>query len=183
MVAMNIVWLLLLGVQLRLGAGYPEGRPDCPVIGQWIDHAGNRSLTVSTVQPTFMDYLKLQPDAKYLLHYQNNWDTHKGEVRSHHGTFLLAGTVPSVQPPEHLLYLVLACYRKELWVLAVPYLSGDYHGSSFFKMTPVVARASEDADYVVPPPPPNDTDNKIVVNVSMWGGPRGLANGTEALLQ
>lgn len=181
MIGMKIILLLVLFVQLRLGAGYPEGRPDCPVVGQWIDHAGNHSVTVSTVQPGILDYLKLQPAASYLLTYQNNWDTHKGQVKTHHGNFLVAGVVPSVQQqPEHLLYLVLACYRKELWVLAVPYLSGEYHGSAFFKMTPVVTRASDD---VAPPSPPNDTDHKIVVNVSMWGGPGGPSNNTEAPLQ
>lgn len=181
MFRMKLIWFLALGVQLRLGAGYPEGRPDCPVVGQWIDHAGNRSVTVSTVQPGILDYLKLQPTASYLLTYQNNWDTHKGEVKTHHGNFLVAGVVPSVQQhPEHLLYLVLACYRKELWVLAVPYLSGEYHGSAFFKMTPVMARASDD---VAPPPSPNDTDHRILVNVSMWGGPRAPSNDTEAPLR
>ena len=164
---MILIWLLALGLQLRFGEAYPEGRPDCPVLGHWLDNEGNRSLSVSEVKPGIIDYLRLESAEKYLLKYQNNWDTHQGEVRSRHGNFLLAGVVPSVQKPEHLLYLVMACYSKELWILAVPYMSGDYHSSAFFKMTPVVTRTSDDAE---PHPSSNESDSKILVNVSMWAG-------------
>lgn len=172
---MGIILFLVLAAQFLLGAGYPEGRPDCPVPGQWVDLAANRTVSVKAVQPGFLDYLKFQSLPKYEMEYKNNWDIHKGEVKSGHGNFLLAGVVPSVQKKEDLLYLVLACYRRELWVMAIPYLSGDFHSSAFFKLSPLVSRASDDLDDIPPQQPANGTNNKILVNVSMWGG------GPEAL--
>ena len=104
---------------------------------------------------------------KHLLEYQSNWDTHKGEVWARHGNFLLGGVVPSLQKPEHLLYLTVSCYQRELWVLTLPYLIGDYHSSAFFKMLPVMNRTSDEADV---PPTASEEESKILVNVSMWAG-------------
>ena len=169
---MLLAWLLActaLGLQVRPGLAYPEGRPDCSVVGQWLDHEGNRTIAVTEVKPGLQDYLKLQPSRRYVVHYRNNWDVHSGEVSSRHGDFLLAGVVPSVQQtPEHLLYLTLACYRRELWTLAIPYKSSDSHSSAFFRMTPMVAPAVSDDPQ--PRPSSNISDENIQVDVSMWAG-------------
>ena len=143
---MILIWILVFGLQLRLGKTYPEGRPDCSVLGQWLDYEGNRSITVSEVKPGLVDYLKLHPEGKHELQYQNNWDIHKGAVNLRSNNFLVAGLVPSVEKPDHQLFLMVACYQRELWVLSIPYMNGDYHGSAFFKMTPVVNRVSDDLE-------------------------------------
>lgn len=87
--------LLLILVVIWAVEGYPQGPPNCPVLGKWRSEEDDRTVEVTEV-PSILSYIHLNSTTKYRVTYISSWDVHEGILTSEAQATHLVTEVPSV---------------------------------------------------------------------------------------